>query len=37
MFSLEDQLTRLYVFVDDFCQARPDTELQSNDDRLYCG
>jgi IS5 family transposase len=24
MFSIEDQLTRLYVFVDDFCQTRPD-------------
>jgi hypothetical protein len=24
MFSIEDQLTKLYVFVDDFCQARPD-------------
>jgi len=24
MFSIEDQLTRLYVFVDDFCQSRPD-------------
>jgi Transposase DDE domain len=24
MFSIEDPLTRLYVFVDDFCQTRPD-------------
>ena len=24
MFSIEDQLTKLYVFVDDFCQTRPD-------------
>ena len=24
MFSIEDQLTRLYVFVDNFCQSRPD-------------
>ena len=24
MFSIEDQLTRLYVFVDDFCPSRPD-------------
>ena len=24
MFSIEDQLTQLYVFVDDFCKARPD-------------
>src|SRR3954471_20164728 len=24
MFSIEDQLVQLYVFVDDFCQTRPD-------------
>jgi DDE family transposase len=24
MFSIEDHLVQLYVFVDDFCQARPD-------------
>jgi Transposase DDE domain len=24
MFSIEDHLTTLYVFVDDFCQTRPD-------------
>jgi hypothetical protein len=24
MFSIEDQLTQLYVFVDDFCRSRPD-------------
>jgi hypothetical protein len=24
MFSIEDQLAKLYVFVDDFCKARPD-------------
>lgn len=35
MFSIEDQLTRLYVFVDSFCQSRPDLAVWRQSPRQH--